>query len=53
MTLTTQTLLQIRMINLLKLFHSAFLILTLLLIPTGCGELSQKDFIKSRNNGTN
>ncbi|MBT2284995.1 hypothetical protein J7E78_15755 [Paenibacillus polymyxa] len=43
MKLTTQTLLQIRVINLLKLFHSAFLILTLVLIPTGCGGLSPKE----------
>lgn len=35
--------LQNRTINLPKLFHSAFLILTLILITTGCGGLSQKE----------
>lgn len=41
MKLPTQTLVQNRKIGLLKLFHSAVLILTLVLISTGCGELSQ------------
>ncbi|MGE6575780.1 hypothetical protein ACQKFM_12710 [Paenibacillus xylanexedens] len=43
MKLGTQTLLQIRIINFLKLFHSVFLIITLVLIPTGCGGLSQNE----------
>lgn len=43
MKLTTQPHLQNRTINLPKLFHSSFLILTLILITTGCGGLSQKE----------
>ncbi|MBT2284996.1 hypothetical protein J7E78_15760 [Paenibacillus polymyxa] len=38
-----QPLLQIRMIRLLKLFHSTFLFVTLVLISTGCGGLSHKE----------
>lgn len=43
MKLTTQILLQIRMIGLFKLFHLTILILTLVLITTGCGGLSTKE----------
>ncbi|MGE6575779.1 hypothetical protein ACQKFM_12705 [Paenibacillus xylanexedens] len=43
MKLPTQTLVQNRKIGLLKLFHSAVLILTLILITTSCGGLSHKE----------
>lgn len=43
MKLPTQTLLQNRKFGLLKLLHSVVLILTLILIATGCGGLSQKE----------